>query len=107
MKISKKNVPTTVDVAAQQLIDSLTEAEQEEFRDADALAMHFGIGLTIRNAWKLHDHDTSIHRDALASEGYGDSGYDPLDGDSISSMIIAKAQEMLHGDAGGCSDPEK
>ncbi len=95
MKISKKNIPTTVDGAAQQLIDSLTEAEQEEFRDADALAMHFGIGLTIRNAWKLHDHDTPIHRDALASEGCGDTGYDSLCGDSVSSLIITRAKELL------------
>tara|TARA_A100001391_G_scaffold175726_1_gene138634 strand:+ start:2586 stop:2897 length:312 start_codon:yes stop_codon:yes gene_type:complete len=101
MKISKNNVPVTVDGAAQQLIDSLTEAELEEFRDADAVAMHFGIGLTIRNAWKLHDHDTPIHRDALASEGSGDSGYDFLCGDSVSGLIIAKAQEILRGGVNG------
>lgn len=46
---------------------------------------------------------SSIRRDALASEGYGNSGYDPLDGDSVSGLIIRKALEMIRGEADGAA----
>tara|TARA_A100001391_G_scaffold198028_1_gene179132 strand:- start:1277 stop:1525 length:249 start_codon:yes stop_codon:yes gene_type:complete len=75
-------------------LDSPTETDLNEFRDADA----FRIGLTVRSAWQLHDYGTTIRRDALAREGFGDSGYDPLCGDSVGSLIIEKAQELLRGE---------
>ncbi|TWT73298.1 DUF6794 domain-containing protein [Allorhodopirellula solitaria] len=100
VNIDPNNTPRTVDDAARQLLDSLTDAERAVFRESEPHELHLGIGLEIRNAWRLHDHDTPIRRDAMASKGFSDSGYDPLDGDAVSNMIIATAQEMGCREAG-------
>tara|TARA_A100001391_G_scaffold180042_1_gene145304 strand:- start:888 stop:1184 length:297 start_codon:yes stop_codon:yes gene_type:complete len=97
MRISKKNIPSTVDAAARQLIDSLSKAELGEFRDAEDYQLHFGIGLTIRNNWNLFESASPLWRDAFDHHG-------TIDADSISSLIIEKAQEIIRGERGDLSN---
>lgn len=92
MKISRKNVPSTVVVAAQQLVDGLAKAEREQFRSADVCELHFSVRMAIRNNWNLFDSASQLWRDAFDHHG-------KMDADSISSLIIEKAQDILRGEA--------
>ncbi len=98
MNIDPNNTPRTVDDAARQLLDSLTDSERAEFRETDPLELHFGIGMDIRNAWRLRESESPIHRDAPAREGFDGSDYDPLDGDSVSGLVVRKAMELVRGE---------
>lgn len=56
-----------------------------------------GVGMTLRNTRRLHENDSVAGLDVTTADGSGDNGYDPLDGDSVSGMIIANAQEVILG----------
>lgn len=92
MKISRKNVPSTVDSAAWQFVDSLNKTEIQEFRDADACELHLSIRMAIRNNWNTFDSESPLWRDAFDHHA-------KMDADSISGLIMEKAQEILRGEA--------
>ncbi len=91
MPISLDIVPSTVRQAAELIASSVSAEERERIGKSDPSDYHFGLGLTIRNAWSLWSADTPLKRDALQNYGITHP-------DDISSLILTWAWALVRGE---------
>lgn len=87
--IDRDSVPSTVESAAHQLAESLTDEDRERIRSGEETD-HFGTGLSVRNDWSLWEPDSPLKRDAVATYGIANA-------DDISGLIRAWANAMVRG----------
>ena len=55
--------PTTIDAAVDRLLLILSEAELQQVRATpkdELFSLHFGLGISVRNAFGLHDPDNAL-----------------------------------------------
>ena len=81
-------MPNTVDEAADQLIlilDNEQKTSLLSMQEQDLVNLHFGLGMTIRNVYKLHQLDSKL----MASCG------GPIHPDDVSAMIIKQLWQKL------------
>ena len=78
-----KPIPTTIKEAVDQIVGSLTPAEQEIIlKHPHPARYHHTVGLAIRNEWGLWEPDSPLKRDAVQT-------YRIAHGDDISGLILA------------------
>lgn len=58
--IDPDSVPSTIEVAAQQLADSISDVDRQAIiaNDDTEANEHFGLGISLRNQWSLWDGDS-------------------------------------------------
>ena len=64
MNIDQDKIPSTMDEAVDQLIQSFTEDEKDLLRKTSPSHYHFTLGMYLRNNWSFWE-DTPLRRDAI------------------------------------------
>lgn len=85
---SSRDVPQTIEDAAKQLVERLTETERELLRDPADPSLRVRISMEIHDRWCLHSPHSEIRFDA-------EENYEAYDPDAISGVIIEAAQGLL------------
>ena len=74
-------VPSSLEQAVKLIIDSLDEDKLDFIENNSPIDTHFGLGMYLRNAWSLWDHETVFVQYFLNKYNIGHA-------DDISSIIL-------------------
>ncbi len=91
--LASNDGPKTVEAAARQLVNSLTDAERQLLRQPEGHMLRSQIRLEIRHIWRLHNPNSLLCFDAEDNH----KAYDP---DAISGVIVKSAQELIGVESG-------
>jgi hypothetical protein len=86
--LDQSSLPETVDEAIDRLLLVLDKNQQSSLaamQEQDLVELHFTLGMSIRNAFKLHRPDSKLAKSCGAS----------MHPDDISGLIIAKLWQRL------------
>lgn len=89
MKISLDKIPETLDEAVYILKESI-ETQNEEERLQSPVGLHFGLGMYLRNNWKLWEKETPLVKWFISNFGIGHA-------DDISGTILEALSASLEG----------
>ena len=82
VKPDPDKVPSTIKMAVQMLVDSLSDEDLKVVQSTDASQHHFPAGIGLRNGWSLWEADSPLKRDAVNTYGISHA-------DDISGLILA------------------
>ena len=91
MKFDQDSVPSTVDEAVQKVVQGLTDEDREVIRATNLADVHFGLGISLRNAWSLWERDSPLKRDAAERFGIAHP-------DDISGLIVGWVYAIVRGE---------
>lgn len=90
MKFDLDTMPTNLDEAVNQILNSLDDHEEIEAMK-DPVGLHFGFGMWLRNNWSLWDRETHLVQWFIKNLGI-------VHADDISSTILEGVATKLRGE---------
>jgi len=82
MNLNEDKVPTTINEAVEMLFNALSDSDREDVKKHPPEAVHFTLGMYLRNGWSLWERDMPLNRDFR--ERFKLFGH----GDDVSGMIL-------------------